>query len=103
MTATAPWVVYGRGSRTRWVPASTVPPVERGEPRPFALEALERAIGPLSTRAMAQVLRASVSTVQSLRSTGLTVWQADRAACRFGLHPSEVWPDWWDDYHLARR
>lgn len=27
---------------------------------------------------------------------GLDVWQADRAACRLGLHPAQVWPDWTD-------
>ena len=26
---------------------------------------------------------------------GLTVWQADRAACRLGMHPSELWGDLW--------
>ena len=25
---------------------------------------------------------------------GLTIWAADRFACRCGFHPSEIWPEW---------
>lgn len=28
---------------------------------------------------------------------GLSFGQADRYAVAVGLHPSQVWPDWWDD------
>lgn len=28
---------------------------------------------------------------------GLTVWMADRLAIGAGLHPSEVWPEWFTD------
>jgi len=29
------------------------------------------------------------------RECGLTVEAADRLAVRAGLHPAEVWPEWW--------
>lgn len=29
--------------------------------------------------------------------TGLTVWEADRIACGLKLHPSEIWPSWFED------
>lgn len=33
-------------------------------------------------------------TVYRWRDTGLSTYQADRAAVAVGLHPLNVWPDW---------
>jgi hypothetical protein len=30
------------------------------------------------------------------RKAGLDYRAADRAACALGLHPSAVWPEWWE-------
>lgn len=30
------------------------------------------------------------------RRTGVDVWQADELAVRFGRHPGELWPEWWE-------
>lgn len=31
------------------------------------------------------------------RTQYLNCWEADRLACRMGVHPCEVWPNWWID------
>jgi hypothetical protein len=28
--------------------------------------------------------------------TNFNIWQADKYAVRLGLHPSEIWTDWYD-------
>jgi transposase len=45
-------------------------------------------------RVIADTVGVSYRTVQRWQRRGLTIWQADRVACRFGTHPSLIWPDW---------
>ncbi len=33
--------------------------------------------------------------IERWRQTGLTEAQADHLACRLGIHPSAIWPEWW--------
>ena len=33
--------------------------------------------------------------VRRWQRKGLTVWEADRAAVAAGVHPANVWPEWW--------
>lgn len=59
-------------------------------------------VGPLCAAASRDVTASALMDLVGLNGpdarraieTGLTEWQADRAACRLGLHPVEVWPMW---------
>lgn len=42
-----------------------------------------------------QVLRLNGTDLVRLRRDGLTIDQADRLANRVGLHPANIWPDWY--------
>ena len=33
--------------------------------------------------------------VRRWQRKGLTVWEADRAAVAAGVHPANLWPEWW--------
>ncbi len=98
----APWVVYGRGAGARWVPVAAIPVESRrrpgrsraGEPRPFGMEALERATRGGTLAEVAELLGVSYRTVLRLRRDGLSVYRADEYAGRAGLHPMEVWTTW---------
>lgn len=46
---------------------------------------------------VAQVLGISGTTANRYRREGLSVKQADKLACRAGLHPANVWPEQWVD------
>jgi lambda repressor-like predicted transcriptional regulator len=35
-------------------------------------------------------------TLYNNRRNGFTVWQADDIACNLGVHPSAIWPDWYE-------
>lgn len=50
----------------------------------------------ITIRAVAEAIHVSGARLNQLRVTGLTDWQADRAAIRLGLLPHLVWPDWVD-------
>lgn len=69
----------------------------RGEPRPYPFEALEAILGGAgaSARALAQRLSISHRSVSRWRRSGLTEAQADELAVRCGMHPCQVWPEWW--------
>lgn len=58
--------------------------------------AVEQRNGAPSSVRMAEVFGFSDQVIRTWRSRGLTVWTADTAACRVGLHPSYLWPDWFD-------
>ena len=36
------------------------------------------------------------SQVWLAKREGLTVWMADRWACHSGIHPGEIWPNWFE-------
>jgi hypothetical protein len=40
-------------------------------------------------------LGVSGSTMKRWKSDGIPYMSADEYACQLGLHPSQVWPDWW--------
>lgn len=44
---------------------------------------------------VAALVGVSTRTVHRWQRNGLTDTQADRAAVALGLHPANVWPDWW--------
>ncbi len=44
---------------------------------------------------VASLGRSRSRDLQRLRLDGLTVWQADKWACRLGAHPLEVWGVAW--------
>lgn len=60
----------------------------------FPLEPLTAATG-LTPRKLMARLGWSGSRLSRHRSSGLTETEADRTAIRLGLHPSELWPEWW--------
>lgn len=66
------------------------------EPRPYPMAELERAMRARSSLDAGERLHVSGATLNRLRSSGLTVWEADRYACRAGLHPGWVWDSWWE-------
>lgn len=43
-----------------------------------------------------QVIGANRSNVHRWRRRGLTLDSADRCATALGLHPANVWPEWWE-------
>lgn len=51
---------------------------------------------PSGVYALAEVLDRGPTWVYKVRRNGLTWRQADRAACQIGLHPGNLWPEWWD-------
>lgn len=38
-----------------------------------------------------------LASVLDPRRRGLTLWEADVAACRLGRHPLSIWPEWATD------
>lgn len=44
---------------------------------------------------LAELAGTTVRAVQRWRHRGVPWSIADRAAIRLGLHPAELWPDWW--------
>lgn len=62
-------------------------------PRPFPWGPLEELAGGTIARAAA-LLDVDRTQAYRWRRYGLTVDQADELACRVGLHPANVWPDW---------
>lgn len=61
----------------------------------FDLAPLLERLGLATPLAAIRALHISGATFRRLRNEGLSVNQADRLACRAGLHPGEVWPEWW--------
>ncbi len=47
---------------------------------------------------IAEVLGVSRTTVSGWRNKGrgLTIWQADKYAIKLGMHPQQIWTDWYD-------
>jgi hypothetical protein len=62
----------------------------------YPLEALTDA-SELSEAALVRQVGMSGSTLKRVRVEGLSEAQADRYACRLGLVPWMVWPNWLDD------
>lgn len=50
-----------------------------------------------SQRGLARFLGVDPGQWQRWRSEGVPTFAADRLACRAGLHPSLLWPDWFDE------
>lgn len=50
-----------------------------------------------TTSDLAAYLGVDKRTVYRWRETGLTFWQADKAAGALNLHPALIWPDWLHD------
>ena len=51
-----------------------------------------------SAKLIAEVFGVTRSTVQRWRTPncGLSIWQADKYAIKLGLHPQQIWTDWYD-------
>lgn len=64
----------------------------RREARPFPLDPLLDSTGAASLRDFAGWAGVGRRQVYRWRDEGLTLAVADSLACRFGLHPVEVWP-----------
>jgi hypothetical protein len=41
-------------------------------------------------------IKAGTIRVWTYRDTHLTIWAADKYATHIGVHPSYIWPDYWD-------
>lgn len=52
--------------------------------------------GPTGLTAVAESLGVSESSAKRYRRHGLSDRQADHAAVALGVHPSVLWPDWFD-------
>lgn len=66
------------------------PPVVR---LPFA--ALEAAAGRENLLVLAAALGSDTATLYRYRNQGVPVFTADRLAVKLGMHPCQVWPDWY--------
>lgn len=65
----------------------------RRQPR-LPLDPLVRMYGGVSTLAMA--LGRHRRQVSEWQNNGIPVLSADRVAVSLGMHPIEVWPDWYE-------
>jgi hypothetical protein len=79
-------------------PASEIPRPERtpAEPRVFNFAMLEAAGGAESMNALARMLDVDRQRIYRWRRDGLTATEADHMAVCLGLHPGDIWPQWWD-------
>jgi len=50
----------------------------------------------LSETQVSEIVGVTNRTVSRWKVQGLLFHSADRAAVAAGLHPSLIWPDWWD-------
>lgn len=48
-----------------------------------------------SDRAIATAARINHRSVAMYRAGGVPFLQADRIACRIGVHPANIWPEYW--------
>lgn len=67
----------------------------RGEVRPWPWAPLEAVLGG-SASMISRQLGTSARAVYAWRRKGLRDDQADELAIRVGLHPGQVWADWFD-------
>lgn len=56
---------------------------------------LRKASGAREVTELARMLGVDRATLHRAARPGLTVRRADMWACRLGVHPACVWPDWW--------
>ncbi len=51
-----------------------------------------------SAKLIAEVLGVSRITISQWRNKnrGLSIWQADKYAIKLGMHPQQIWTDWYD-------
>lgn len=74
----------------------------------YPLEPLLELLGPVETRAgglvmdgraraLAELLGITARSVHRWSRAGMRETWADRAACRLGVHPSLIWPDYWSN------
>lgn len=68
----------------------------RGPVARLPLGPLERLVKPRNDDELALALGASRRSVTRWRQRGIDWWIADVLATAIGLHPSWVWPQWWD-------
>lgn len=72
----------------------------------YPLEPLLEHLGPVETGqrgrggdgrrlALAELLGITARSVHRWSRAGLAEQWADRAACRLGIHPALIWPDYW--------
>ena len=92
----------------------TFPPASRGNipiPKPFSIEPILRRVaeverglaaeglggnGTEGLTGLARLLGVDRQRVYRMRRGGITADQADFLAVMFGCHPTEVWPDWYE-------
>ena len=53
---------------------------------------------PLGSKTLGPELGIKPATLRTWRSRNvhLSVWTADKYATHLGIHPSQLWPDYWD-------
>lgn len=56
----------------------------------------EEGSGRITAQRLAEATGSTPATVWRWRRYGLPLYSADRAATKLGLHPSHLWPEWWD-------
>ncbi len=49
-----------------------------------------------SDRNLADLLGVTRRAVVRWRHAGIPIYSADRAAVALGVHPSLIWPEWWE-------
>lgn len=62
----------------------------------FPLEPLLEAIGRPCMAQLARRVGEHPRETYRWRDRGLSERQADRVACRLGLHPARIWPGWFE-------
>lgn len=60
----------------------------------FPYEPLEKMLGETNKSQAALILGVSVDMLKRFSQKGLSVDEADALACKIGVHPSSIWPEW---------
>lgn len=73
----------------------TIELLDRQNAQTFPYKPLLRYIDQPDNRSyVSSILDVKVEVVKRFENKGLSVDEADRAACKLHLHPSSIWPEW---------
>jgi FixJ family two-component response regulator len=78
---------------------TTLATVSNTTPRRYEVASL-LAFSGTTSRSLAMTLCIDPVTLWRHRRRGWDLWEADRAACAVGVHPTLVWDDWLFDEDL---
>lgn len=72
----------------------TIKVLDKQNSQLFKYAPLEKLVGETNKSQVALILGVSVDMLKRFDTKGLTVDEADVLACKLGVHPSFIWPEW---------